>query len=52
MRPEVRGASSEIVLRGALGPRGMPAFGDRLTEADLEAILVYLAARAHAAQES
>ncbi|MAG32972.1 MAG: PQQ-dependent dehydrogenase, methanol/ethanol family [Deltaproteobacteria bacterium] len=49
MAPAVRALFADIVLRGAFAARGMPGVGDRLEVADLEAILLYLADRAHAA---
>ncbi|MBW2424331.1 MAG: c-type cytochrome [Deltaproteobacteria bacterium] len=49
--PEMRAAFSDVVLGGSLRTRGMPAFADVLESAQLEPILLYLADRAHAAQE-
>ncbi len=37
----------EIVLRGALSPRGMAGFADLLSEADAHALHAYLIDRAH-----
>lgn len=40
--PEIHDSFKDIVLRGALSPMGMGAFGDVLTEADADAIHAYL----------
>ncbi|HKK53779.1 MAG TPA: cytochrome c, partial [Myxococcota bacterium] len=49
MAPSTRSAFAAIVLGGALQPRGMPSFAGVLEPADLRAIRLYLAKRAHAA---
>lgn len=49
MAPSTRSAFEAIVLGGALQPRGMPSFAGVLEPADLRAIRLYLAERAHAA---
>jgi quinohemoprotein ethanol dehydrogenase len=52
--PDLRRASAEtlnalkdIVLGGALAPRGMPSFGDALTEKDVENLKAYILLRAN-----
>ncbi|NBC37430.1 PQQ-dependent dehydrogenase, methanol/ethanol family [Novosphingobium sp. FSY-8] len=40
-------AFPQIVLNGALAPRGMPSFAGQLTRADLDAIRIYLARRSY-----
>jgi len=40
--PEIHDSFKDIVLRGALSPMGMAAFGDVLSEADADAIHAYL----------
>jgi len=50
--PEVRKAFDEIVLRGAFESRGMPNLGAVLGTEELDAIQLYLAARAHLAEDS
>jgi quinohemoprotein ethanol dehydrogenase len=46
------GAFREIVLRGALEPRGMPRWDDRLTEAEADQVHAYVVSVARAAWEA
>jgi quinohemoprotein ethanol dehydrogenase len=50
--PAMREAFSDVVLGGSLRTRGMPTFADILEPAQLEPIRLYLANRAHAAQQA
>lgn len=45
-RSQMLGQLKEIVIDGALVPRGMPAFPDRVSSSDLAALKAYLEARA------
>ncbi|MBO9604217.1 MAG: PQQ-dependent dehydrogenase, methanol/ethanol family [Novosphingobium sp.] len=44
-RTRMLGSLEDIVLKGALVPRGMPAFPDRVSKEDLVALKAYLEAR-------
>jgi len=46
LHPDKQANFSAIVLHGALKDRGMPAFGQWLTEEDAQAILAYIRKRA------
>ena len=48
LRPGARRSFTNIVLRGGLLRRGMPAFDGIVDERGIEALLLYLADRAHA----
>ena len=48
LRPGARRAFGNIVVRGSLERRGMPGFEGVIDERDVDAILLYLADRAHA----